>query len=95
MLAVVVRIEVGPGRMPEFLPLVLQNARSSLGEPACRRFDVLTDPDRPNAVLLYELYDDAAGFEAHKATPHYASFDAAAAPLLSFKEVTIWRTVER
>ncbi|MEM9797397.1 MAG: putative quinol monooxygenase [Pseudomonadota bacterium] len=94
MFAVCVTIEVAPGRMPDFLPAMMENARASLGEPACHRFDVLTDPDRPDQVFLYELYDDAAGFEAHRQTPHYRSFDTVTAPLIRVKKVQTWRRVE-
>ena len=93
MFAVTVTLEIAPERMGDFLPLLMENARASLGEPACLRFDVLTDPARPDAVFLYELYDDAAGFDAHRATPHYARFDAGAAPLIRSKAVQTWETV--
>lgn len=76
MFAVTVTFEVAPGRMAEFLPLMLENARASLGEAACTRFDVLTDPSRPDEVFLYELYDDEAGFETHKGTEHFKTFNA-------------------
>ncbi|MEM7644395.1 MAG: putative quinol monooxygenase [Pseudomonadota bacterium] len=87
MFAVVVTIEVAPGHMPDFLPAMLDNARASLGEPACQRFDVATDPARPDEVFLYELYDDEAGFAAHKATGHYKTFDAVTAPMIADKTV--------
>ncbi|MGB3556086.1 MAG: putative quinol monooxygenase [Jannaschia sp.] len=94
MFAVAVTIEVAPGRMPDFLPAMMENARASLGEPACRRFDVATDPDRPDEVFLYELYDDEAGFEAHRQTPHYATFDRIVAPMIRTKAVRTYARVE-
>ena len=93
MFAVVVTIEVKQGQMPAFLPAMMENARASLGEPACQRFDVLTDPARPDEVFLYELYDDAAGFEAHKATPHYKVFDGIVTPLIAAKTVKTYSSV--
>ncbi|MGB3409509.1 MAG: putative quinol monooxygenase [Jannaschia sp.] len=93
MFAVVVTIEVTPGQMPVFLPATLDNARASLSEPACQRFDVLTDPARPDEVFLYELYDDAAGFDAHRETAHYKTFDAIVAPLIAAKVVKTYESV--
>jgi len=93
MFAVVVTIEVVAGRMPEFLPALMDNARASLGEPACNRFDVLTDPERPCEVFLYELYDNAAGFDAHRETPHYKVFDGIAEPLIASKVVKTYAQV--
>lgn len=95
MFAVTVRLEIAPGAMPEALPLVLENARASLaGEAGCHRFDVLTDPACPDHVFLYELYDDAAAFDRHRETPHYARFDAAATSLIRVKDVATWSVVQ-
>lgn len=59
----------------EFLELCAFDGRSSLqNEPGCRQFDVLTMEDAPEAVVLYEVYDSKAAFDAHLATPHYAVF---------------------
>ena len=37
--------------------------------------------------MLYEIYDDAAAFDAHLATPHFAIFNEATAPLVASKTV--------
>ena len=34
-------------------------------EPGCRRFDVVEPQGEPDRVLLYEIYDDEAAFDAH------------------------------
>ncbi|WP_371154482.1 putative quinol monooxygenase [Jannaschia sp. 2305UL9-9] len=93
MFAVVVTITVQEGQMPAFLPAMMENARASLAEPACNRFDVCTDPARPTEVFLYELYDDEAGFDAHRETAHYKAFDAIAAPLIATKDVRTYAQV--
>jgi quinol monooxygenase YgiN len=49
------------------------NAESSVrDEPGCLRFDVCAVGSDENRFVLYELYTDAAAFEAHKASPHFA-----------------------
>ncbi|KIT16164.1 putative quinol monooxygenase [Jannaschia aquimarina] len=95
MFAVTVTITVHPGRAPDVLPAMMENARASLrDEPGCHRFDVLTDPARPDDVFLYELYADAAAFDAHRQMPHYKLFDAAVAPMIASKAVSTWARVE-
>ncbi|MEM9044455.1 MAG: putative quinol monooxygenase [Pseudomonadota bacterium] len=75
MFAVTVLFEVKPGEMDQFLPRMRQQAADSLTlEPDCAQFDVWTDPARPNEVYLYELYTDAAAFDAHLASDHFKSF---------------------
>ena len=75
---VLVRFDLEPGKRPEFLALVKENAGASVrDEPGCRRFDVLTPCDGGEGVVLYEIYDDRAAFEAHKRMPHYLAFKEA------------------
>lgn len=94
--AVCVAIRLHPGQAEAFLPMMRANARASLArEPGCRAFDLCTDPDRPEAVFLYELYDDAAAFAAHMATDHFREFDAATAGMIAEKRVEQWPRVAR
>ena len=84
MFAVTVLFTLRPGEREAFLPLMRQQAANSLTlEPDCTHFDVWTDPARPEEVYLYELYTDAAAFDAHLASEHFKSFAAAVAPMLA------------
>ncbi len=94
MFAVAVTFMVKPGRMPDFLPLVLQQAKNSLAlEEQCRQFDVCTGGDNEHEVFLYELYDDKAAFDAHLASAHFANFSAASADLLDSKLIKTYSIV--
>ena len=94
MYAVTVRFTLIDGQASAFMPLVLANARASLSdEPGCRQFDVCTDPDKPGTVLLYELYNTRAAFDAHLASTHFRAFDAAAAPMIAAKDIATFREV--
>ena len=94
MYAVCVMLRLKPGKRDDFMPMILTNANTSLRtEPECHRFDVATDSADPDAVFLYELYTDRAGFDAHLATEHFAIFDAASAPLLADKTIITFDTV--
>ncbi|MEM1268119.1 MAG: putative quinol monooxygenase [Pseudomonadota bacterium] len=96
MYAVVVLFRLHPGHEAAFLPLVQENAQASLAkEPECHVFDVLTDPDRPGEVFLYELYTNRAAFEVHLATGHFKSFDVAVADMVAEKRVETWGEVLR
>lgn len=48
-------------------------AKASIGEPGCRRFDVVR-PAAPDHLTLYEIFDSKAAFEAHAAAPHFKQF---------------------
>lgn len=87
---VMVRFVVETGRREDFLPLVETNARRSLAdEPGCRRFDVVVVEAEPDVVLLYEIYDDPAAFDAHRNMPHFHRFEADSAHLVSDKTISV------
>ncbi len=73
---IVAEFEVKPGDLERFLELAKVDAGQSVArEPGCHQFDVTVD--RAGArVLLYEVYDDQAAFDAHLETPHLAAFRA-------------------
>ncbi len=94
MYVVVVHITVHSGAIDDFLPKMMDNARASLHrEPACRRFDVCVKEGAPERILLYEIYDDRAGFETHLASPHFVEFDQITRPMIAEKSVTCYSLV--
>lgn len=94
MYAVTVTFTLKAGQGARFLPLMRDNAATSLREESgCHRFDVCTDPDRPDDVFLYELYSDAAAFQAHLATGHFKTFDAATADMIADKQVACYKEI--
>lgn len=94
MFAVVVTFQVKPADITAFMPLMLANAATSLArESGCLRFDVCTDPNTVDEVFLYELYTDARAFEAHLASDHFKTFDAAVAPMIADKTVKTYAQV--
>lgn len=86
---IVVDFRLKPGTRRAFRALVDSNAKASCrDEPGCRRFDVLEPDGEANRILLYEIYDDKAAFDAHLKTRHFAIFDAASSGMVTDKTVT-------
>jgi autoinducer 2-degrading protein len=79
---IVVRLEVKPERVEDFLKLVSFNAAESRKEPGNLRFDVVRSIDNPTLYRLYEVYRDEAAMAAHQGTPHYAKWRAEIEALL-------------
>lgn len=87
-LVILVEFDLNPGASQDFLRLVTENAAASVrDEPGCRRFDVLVPEGSEAPVVLYEIYDDAAAFDAHLRTPHYRAFDDATRSLVRGRTV--------
>ena len=83
-LVLLVEMRLFPGKRTEFMPIMLENARSSLAdEPGCRRFDVLLPAEGGDRVMLYEIYDSEQAFDAHRTTEHYLRFKASTRDLVA------------
>jgi len=94
MYAVTVRFRIKDGMFETFMPLMIENARTSNRvEPGCRQFDVCTDPERPGEVFLYEIYDDAAAFQSHLASTHFLAFDSQVSTMILEKTVATYSKV--
>ncbi len=90
----VVEFEVKAGESERFLRLIAENARASVkDEPGCLQFDVARDEKDPHRVTLWEVYRDAAAFEAHGKMPHFSAFFAAAKPLIAAQKATRFERV--
>jgi quinol monooxygenase YgiN len=65
-LAIVVTIEVTPGRKRSSCPLLMAHkARCLKDEPGTLQFEVLVPHDENSKLLLYQVYQDDAAFETH------------------------------
>jgi len=92
--AVIVRFKIKPEAFEKFLPLMQQNASASVSlEAECKQFDVLTDPAKPNEVLLYEIYETAQSFAAHLKEPHFLAFDRQVTDMVLEKNVETFEQV--
>ncbi len=67
-LAIIVTIEVAPGRRDQVLPLLMAHkSRCLKDEPGVTlEFEVLAPYDDDTKVLSYEVYRDDAAFEVHR-----------------------------
>ena len=69
---IVAELTVAPERLADFIAHSSEDGRASVAnEDGCRQFDVHVSADGSPTVVLYEVYDDRAAFEAHLQTPHF------------------------
>lgn len=74
---IIVEFGLDPAHFRAFDSAVRVNAAASLkNEPGCQQFDVLVPEEGANRIVLYEIYDDAAAFQAHLDAAHFKKFDA-------------------
>src|SRR5437588_740995 len=71
--ATVGTIEVVPGQTDQLLPLLrAHKPRCLKDEPGTLQFEILLPHEDDAALLLYEVYRDAAAFEVHRNGPSFA-----------------------
>lgn len=85
-----VNINIKPENVDAFMAQVLENARSARSEAGCRQFEVLVHPEDKTKVMLFEVYDNQAAFEAHQAGAAFKKYLANAVPLLASRERQFW-----
>ena len=85
---VIAEFDVKPDGLERFLELAREDASASVAkEPGCHQFDVTLEQSDPNHVVLYEVYDDEAAFNAHLQMPHLATFRDGIEPLVTDRKV--------
>lgn len=91
MLVVLVHVTVKRELLAEFERAILANADAARArEPGCVRFDVSRQEEDPARWMFYEVYRDAAAFDAHRATPHFAAYQQVADRAVVSKTLTRW-----
>jgi quinol monooxygenase YgiN len=89
-----VGLVIKPDQVDRFMAMLLDNAKAAREtEPGCRQFDVLVDPRDRTRVMLYEVYEDEAAFQAHQQTPHFKQYIGEAIALLQSRDRFFFRRV--
>lgn len=71
MFAMLVEINIKPGKEKEFLEVFKRNHLGTRQEPGNLRFDVLQDPEISTRFYAYEVYIDENALQQHRQTEHY------------------------
>jgi quinol monooxygenase YgiN len=83
LIAVHVAVHVKPETVDAFRTATLANAKASIHEPGCARFDVLQSPEDPTRFLLVEIYRTPDAQAAHRETDHYKTWRDTVADMMA------------
>lgn len=73
--ALVVHLEINPGKVEEFLAIARAHATNSQNiESGCLRFDVLRSSENNDHIVLVEVYADDRALEQHLCSEHMATY---------------------
>ena len=76
-----------PSEMAKYVEAIKENAANAVKEPGCREFNVSVLANRPNHVFLYEVYDNEAALNTHRATDHFKKYLATTASMVADRNV--------
>ncbi len=83
------------GQADTILRVIEKMTPLSRKEPGCLFYQAQRSPDDPNVFFLYEQYRDAAGYEAHMASPHFEQYvRGEAIPNLESRERAFYETID-
>ena len=74
-----VNIDVVPGQFENYLAAIKEVGAAAIKtEPGCSEFNITVSQKDPNHLFIFEVYDNAAAFDAHLKSDHYKKYAAAA-----------------
>ena len=83
MLIIHVHVHVKPESVEAFKQATLENARNSVKEPGCARFDVVQQADDPARFVLVEAYRTPEAHAGHRETAHYPKWRDTVASMMA------------
>ncbi len=86
LLVNVVNLDIVPADIDRFMQAAKTNAAASMKDRGCREFDIVVAQDDPHHLLFFEVYDDAAALEAHRATDHFKTYMATTKDMVAKRE---------
>lgn len=75
MITLVVKVDVKPEKMEEFIALTKQARKDALiNEKGCKGYAIYKDSHHQNGLVLIETYLDQNAINRHKTMPHFLSW---------------------
>ena len=78
-----VDLDIVPAERDNYLAAIKENSLAAIQEPGCKQFDVLMLASDPNHLFLYEVYDNEAAFQAHRASEHFKKYATVTANMVA------------
>jgi autoinducer 2-degrading protein len=81
-----VDLDIVPAERDNYLAALTENGKASVTEPGCHAFNIQVLASDPNHVFIYEVYDNEAALQAHRASEHFKKYAATTAKMIAKRE---------
>ena len=78
-----VDLDIVPAERDNYLAAIKENSMAAIQEPGGKQFDILVLASDPNHMFLYEVYENEAAFQAHRASEHFKKYAALTANMVA------------
>jgi quinol monooxygenase YgiN len=69
-----VDLEIAPPELEKFIEALKENGAATIKEAGCRQYDILQSASNPNQIFIYEVYENEAAVQAHRASDHFKKY---------------------
>ena len=88
-----INLDILPDQFDKFMEVAKENAAASVKDPGCREFNITVAANDPHHVMFFEVYDNAAALDVHRATDHFKKFQAATKDMVGGRDVRQFMSV--
>ena len=74
MIVILAEFTVKPENLERVLEMTRRLQEASRQEPGCRHYAARRSLEKPLHFCFYEMYEDQAAIDAHRATAHYRTY---------------------
>ena len=80
--------EIAAADFDKYVALAKENAAASIKDPGCHEFNIAISPKNPNHVHIFEIWENAAAVDAHRATDHLKAYLSATKDMVAKRDIT-------
>ena len=80
-------LDIVPAQFDAFMAAAKVNAAATPQDPGAHEFNIVVSQKDPHHLMFFEVYDGAAALDAHRATDHYKTYQAATKDMVAGRNV--------
>jgi (4S)-4-hydroxy-5-phosphonooxypentane-2,3-dione isomerase len=88
-----INLDIAPDQFDKFMEAAKENAAASTKDPGCREFNIVVAENDPHHIMFFEVYDNAAALDVHRATEHFKKYQAATKDMVVKRDARQFQSV--